>query len=197
VASKSSEETPRLRGILERAAKLICANGYEATSMQQIADACGLTKAGLYHHITTKESLLMAIMTYGMDLFEERVLTPANAVADPMERLKVTMARNLDLVTDETSKSVTIILHEDHSLTGDAQREINARKKKYVRFLEDAFKAAIERGQVREVDPTLAAFSMLGTMLWTYKWYRPGGAMNPEKLSAGMIDMFFRGVLPS
>jgi AcrR family transcriptional regulator len=186
-----------LRGILERAAKLICEKGYEATSMQQIAEACGLTKAGLYHHITTKESLLLAIMTYGMDLFEERVLAPASEVADPLERLRITMAKNLELVTDETSKSVTIILHEDHSLSGDAHRAINARKKKYVRFLEDAFKAGMARGQLRTVDPKLAAFSMLGTMLWTYKWYRPDGALDREKLSEGMIDMFFRGLLPS
>lgn len=191
-----SEETPRLRGILERAARLICDHGYEATSMQQIADACGLTKAGLYHHITTKESLLMAIMTYGMDLFEEQVMDKVSGIADPLDRLKATMTRNLELVTNEEHKAVTIILHEDHSLTGDAQREINARKKKYVRFLEDAFKAGIASGQIRAVDPTLAAFSMLGTMLWTYKWYRPSGTLEPTKLTDGMIDIFFRGLVP-
>ena len=196
MVSRISEDTPRLPAILKEAARLICAHGYEATSMQQIADACGLTKAGLYHHITTKESLLLAIMTYGMDLFEEVVLSKAELVADPLERLKVTMAKNLELVTDETSKSVTIILHEDRTLTGEARKAINARKKKYVRFLEDAFRAAIERGQIRPVDPTIASFSLLGAVLWTFKWYRPDGALDREKLSAGMIDQFFHGLVP-
>ena len=175
---------------------MICAHGYEATSMQQIADACGLTKAGLYHHITTKESLLLAIMTYGMDLFEEVVLSKAELVSDPLERLKVTMAKNLELVTDETSKSVTIILHEDRTLTGEARTAINSRKKRYVRFLEDAFRAAMERGQIRPVDPTIASFSLLGAVLWTFKWYRPDGALDRDKLSAGMIDQFFNGLVP-
>ncbi|HEU4735190.1 MAG TPA: helix-turn-helix domain-containing protein, partial [Kofleriaceae bacterium] len=64
----------RYREILERAARLIFESGYDATSMQDIAEACGLTKAGLYHHIKTKEALLLAIMHYGMDMFEDMVL---------------------------------------------------------------------------------------------------------------------------
>jgi AcrR family transcriptional regulator len=189
-------ESPRYRSILERAARLIFQGGFEATSMQQIAEACGLTKAGLYHHVRTKEAILLAIMHYGMDLFEERVLDPVKAIADPLERLRQTMARNVALVTEDASKEVTIILHEHQTLTGVAQSEINGRKKRYVRFLESTFREAIERGQIRPVDPTLAAFSFLGTVLWTYKWYRADGALDPGQLADGMIDLFFAGLLP-
>ena len=64
----------RHRFILETAARLICEKGYEAASIQDIADAADLTKAGLYHHIRSKEHLLLDIQNYGMDVFEERVL---------------------------------------------------------------------------------------------------------------------------
>jgi AcrR family transcriptional regulator len=183
------------RRILERAARLIYQQGYEATSMQEIAEACGLTKAGLYHHIETKESLLVAIMSYGMDLFEERVLDRVKDIADPLERLRTTMARNVDLVTNDESKEVTIILHEHQTLTGKSQKAINARKKRYVRFLEDAFREAMARGQIRTIDPTLDAFSFLGTVLWTYKWYRADGRLTPAQLADGIIDLFFRGLI--
>ena len=164
--------------------------------MQEIAVACGLTKAGLYHHVKTKEALLFAIMQYGMDLFEELVLARVAGIADPLERLRATMARNVELVTQDSSKEVTIILHEHQTLTGAAQREINARKKQYVRFLESSFREAIERRQIRPVDPTLAAFSFLGVVLWTYKWYRANGRLSPTQLADGMIDLFFEGLLP-
>lgn len=189
-------DNERFRRILERAARVICQQGFEATSMQEIAIACGLTKAGLYHHVKTKDALLFAIMQYGMDLFEEVVLARVEGIADPLERLRATMARNIELVTQDSSKEVTIILHEHQTLTGAAQREINARKKRYVRFLEDSFRDAIERRQIRPVDPTLAAFSFLGVVLWTYKWYRAKGRLSPEQLAGGMIDMFFEGLLP-
>lgn len=164
--------------------------------MQEIADACGLTKAGLYHHIKTKEALLLAIMHYGMDLFEDMVLAKVSDIADPVARLRACMAHNLALVTQDSSKEVTIILHEHQTLTGVAKQEINTRKKRYVQFLEAGFRDAIARGQVRAVDPTLAAFSFLGVVLWTYKWYRADGKLGPRQLSDGMIDLFFEGLMP-
>jgi AcrR family transcriptional regulator len=186
----------RYHEILESAARLIFQSGYEATSMQEIAEACGLTKAGLYHHIKTKEALLLAIMHYGMDLFDDMVLAKVSDIADPVARLRECMARNITLVTLDSSKEVTIILHEHQTLTGAARQEINTRKKRYVRFLESAFREAIERGQIRAVDPTLAAFSFLGVVLWIYKWYRADGKLGPRQLSDGMIDLFFEGLMP-
>ncbi len=162
--------------------------------MQDIADACGLTKAGLYHHVATKEALLVAIMEYGMDLFEEMVLARVEHITDPLQRLRRTMACNIDLVTQDASKEVTIILHEHQTLTGPAQKKINARKKRYVRFLEASFRDAMAAGQIRTVDPTLASFALLGTVLWTYKWYRPDGRLSPQQLADGMIDLFFGGL---
>jgi TetR/AcrR family transcriptional regulator, cholesterol catabolism regulator len=187
----------RYHEILEGAARLIHQRGYEATSMQEIAEACGLTKAGLYHHIKTKEALLLAIMHYGMDVFEEEVLAKVADIADPVARLRECMARNVALVTAESSsKEVSIILHEHQTLTGTAREEINTRKKRYVRFLESAFREAGERGQIRVVEPTLAAFSFLGTVLWTYKWFQPGGKLTARQLADGMIDLFFEGLMP-
>jgi AcrR family transcriptional regulator len=164
--------------------------------MQEIAEACGLTKAGLYHHIKTKEALLLAIMHYGMDMFEDMVLAKCADIADPVARLRECMARNIALVTQDASKEVTIILHEHQTLTGASGQEINTRKKRYVRFLEAAFREASERGQIRPVDPTLAAFSFLGMVLWTYKWFRADGRLQPRDLSDGMIDLIFEGLMP-
>ena len=74
-ASIGDDAQQRYQAILESAARVICARGYDGASMQEIAEACGMTKAGLYHHIETKEKLLLAIMNYGMDLFEKQVIS--------------------------------------------------------------------------------------------------------------------------
>jgi AcrR family transcriptional regulator len=192
----NADDSQRFQAILESAARVICARGYDGASMQEIAEACGMTKAGLYHHIETKEKLLLAIMNYGMDLFEEQVIAKVIDIADPVERLKACMAKNIKLVTSGSSKEVTIILHEHNTLTGHAGREINARKKKYVRFLESAIAEAIRRGQIRRVDSTLAAFAFLGSVLWTYKWFRHDGVLSEEQVAGGMVDLFFRGLMP-
>jgi AcrR family transcriptional regulator len=184
----------RRRAILETAARLICDSGYDGTSIQDIAQACRLTKAGLYYYVESKEALLSQIMAYGMDLFEEQVLEQVAGIADPVLRLKTCMAKNITLVTRGWSKEITIILHEHATLRGAAGKEINVRKKKYVRFLEHSFEEAIEAGLIRPVNPKIAAFAMLGMVLWIYKWFRPAGALSDEELAAGMVDLFFSGL---
>jgi len=192
--ARTESAKDRHRKILETAARLICEKGYEGTSIQDIADACQLTKAGLYHHIRSKEHLLLEIQNYGMDVFEEQVLSQVVAVADPVERLRACMEKNILLVTQGWSKEVTIILHEHATLTGEARGQINARKKRYVRFLESSFAEAIRLGRIRPVNPKVAAFSFLGMVLWIYKWFRPEGPITPHALSQEMQDLFFGGL---
>ena len=191
------EEGARYRQILETAARLICERGYEGTSMQEIAAACRMTKAGLYHHIQNKEQLLFAIMNYGMDVFEEQVLSKVTSIEDPVERLRECMRLNITLVTRGWSKEVTIILHEHATLTGESREFIDGRKKRYVRFLEDSFAEAVRLGRIRPVNPSVAAFSFLGMVLWIYKWFKPDGRLSEEALIDGMLDLLFGGLVPA
>ena len=202
MARSTASQTPetadpkqRRRAILETAARVICERGYEGASIQDIADACSLTKAGLYHHIRSKEHLLLEIMNYGMDVFEEQVLHQVLAIADPLERLKTCMAKNILLVTRGWSKEITIILHEHATLTGEARAQINARKKRYVRFLEGSFAEAVRAGRLRPVHPKVAAFAFLGMVLWIYKWFKPDGAVKEDELVHEMQELFFGGML--
>jgi AcrR family transcriptional regulator len=184
----------RRQVILETAARVICEKGYEGAGVQDIADACGLTKAGLYHHIRSKEHLLLEIMNYGMDVFEEHVLAPVMPIRDPLERLKACLEKNVLLMTQERSKEVTIILHEHATLRGEARSQINARKKRYVRFLESSFAEAAREGLIRPVHPKVAAFAFLGMVLWIYKWYRPDGQIREDQLVREMQNLFFGGL---
>jgi AcrR family transcriptional regulator len=188
------DDGDRYRAILETAARLICERGYEGTSMQEIAAACRLTKAGLYHYIQNKEQLLFAIMSYGMDLFEGQVLAKVRDIEDPVERLRSCMRRNIELVTRGASKEVIIILHEHATLTGEAREYIDQRKKQYVRFIESAFSEAVKLGRMRALDPTIVAFSFLGMVLWVYKWFKPDGRLTAAQISDGMLDLFFAGL---
>ncbi len=186
----------RHREILEIAARMICEKGYEGASIQQIAHACGLTKAGLYYHIGSKQHLLVEIMHYGMDIFEERVLSQVEPITDPLERLRTSMAKNVLMVTRDRNKEITIILHEHATLTGEELDRINTRKKRYVRFLERSFSEAIATGQIRRVDPKVATFAFLGAVNWIYKWFQPDGHITEEQLVRGMQDVFFGGLEP-
>ncbi|WP_375771788.1 TetR/AcrR family transcriptional regulator [Archangium gephyra] len=194
-SGRRQDDGERYRAILETAARLICERGYEGTSMQEIAAACRMTKAGLYHHVQNKEQLLFDIMGYGMDAFEQQVLEKVRGMPDPVERLRECMRLNIHLVTGGCSKEVIIILHEHATLTGEARAFIDGRKKRYVRFLEDSFSEAVRMGRIRTVQPTVAAFSFLGMVLWIYKWFQPDGRLSAEQVSNEMVELLFAGLV--
>ncbi|MFY0579638.1 TetR/AcrR family transcriptional regulator [Cystobacter fuscus] len=197
-SGRKQEDGERYQAILETAARLICERGYEGTSMQEIAAACHMTKAGLYHHVQNKEQLLSDVMSYGMSAFEQEVLEKVRGLADPVERLRECMRLNIHLVTGVTggcSKEVIIILHEHNTLTGEARASIDGRKKRYVRFLEDSFAEAMRLGRIRAVQPTVAAFSFLGMILWIYKWFQPGGRLTATQVADDMVDLLFTGLV--
>jgi len=189
------ERPARQTQILETAARIFCEKGFDKASMGDIADAMRLTKAGLYHHIRSKEQLLYEIMAYGMDLFEQKVLDRVTAIDDPLERLRATFRAHVLLVTRDRPKEITVILHESNALKGRYRDRINARKKRYVRFLEKTFRELVRSGAARRVDPSLAAFAMLGMINWIYQWYRPGGRLDETALAETLSDLFLGGVL--
>src|SRR5215471_20432233 len=87
-SATASNEPDRLDEIYRAAAQIICEKGYDATSMNDIAEAVGITKSGLYHHVSGKRNLLFNIMNFGMDSLEEEVIIPSLATEDAELRIR-------------------------------------------------------------------------------------------------------------
>src|ERR1043166_8535052 len=122
----------KLREICRVAARVFYEKGYDGASMQDIAKAVHLTKAGLYHHVESKDRLLYEIMNYGMDILDETVLKKVRTLSDAREKLQQTIIGHIDLIVRSRDLEITVILHENRSLTGALRRKINSRKRDYI-----------------------------------------------------------------
>lgn len=181
--------------VYEVAAEVLHEKGYDNTSMSDLAAAVGLTKAGLYHHITSKERLLHTILDYGLDLTESYVVEPLRTISDPLERLKTMIERHLKLILEERNREVTGLLHECKTLSRADQARINRRKKKYVRMTTQLIRDVMRKYKGARVDPKLAAFALLGMLNWTYQWYKPAGSFTCKDLVKGFQRLFVNGIL--
>src|SRR5438067_13555602 len=180
--------------ILRAAARLFQQQGYDATSMNDVAAALKLSKGGLYHHFQSKEEILFDLMNHAMDITEERVINPVKAVADPEERLRTVIRRHIAVVLSERDREITVMLHENHPLSPTLRKRINSRKKDYVHFLENLISEVQRaRGSSGTVTPRAAAFALLGMINWIYQWYRPEGSLQEENLAKQYTEIFFHG----
>jgi AcrR family transcriptional regulator len=180
--------------ILRTAARLFQEQGYDGTSMNDVAAALKLSKGGLYHHFQSKDEILFDLMSHAMDITEERVIAPAKMIADPEERLRTVIQRHIAVVLSEREREITVMLHENHPLSPAFRKRINARKKDYVHFLENLV-AEVQRQRKSKgpVTPRAAAFALLGMINWIYQWYQPKGSLQEESLAQQYTEIFFQG----
>jgi AcrR family transcriptional regulator len=163
--------------------------------MNDVAAALKLSKGGLYHHFQSKDEMLFHIMSHAMDITEERVIKAVrNIQGNPEERLRTLIRLHIEVVLSVRDREVTVMLHENHPLPPSLRKQINARKKDYIHFVEgligDVQKA---RGAKGTVSPRAGALALLGMINWIYQWYKPEGRLQAQDLVPQYTDLFFSG----
>jgi AcrR family transcriptional regulator len=199
-ATVEPRQEPR-QEILRTAARLFQQQGYDATSMNDVAAALKLSKGGLYHHFQSKDEILFHIMSHAMEITEERVINVVRriegaSVAGAEERLRTLIRLHIQVVLSPEDREITVMLHENHPLPPALRRKINGRKKDYVHFVENLVAdVQRKRGSPPSVTPRAAAFALVGMINWIYQWYKPDGPLNGEALVEQYTDIFFRGAV--
>ena len=178
--------------ILARAAELFAKRGYPSTSMNQVAEACHLSKATLYHYYRDKYALLVSIA-------EGHVSRLAAFVEDEQA---------LALAGEERLRHFINRIVEEYSGAQDAHRVLT----EDVRFLEPDDRerilnkerqvvAAFSRA-VTEMRPELASahlakpltMLLFGMVNWMFTWIRPDGALNHAAMGPIVADLFLGGI---
>ncbi len=180
--------------ILRTAARLFQQQGYDATSMNDVAAALKLSKGGLYHHFQSKDEILFNLMDHAMEITQERVINPVRAISDPEEAIRTLIRLHIEVVLSLRDREITVMLHENHPLPPTLRRRINTRKKEYIHFVENLVAEAQKKRQLKgTVSPRAAAFALLGMINWIYQWYSPEGALQGDDLARQYTEIFFAG----
>ncbi len=176
------------------AAQIFFKKGYNATSLNDIADEFNITKAGLYYYVESKQDLLYRIITLGLDNVKNEVLEPARKINDPEERLRFIILNHSRLCAGG-NHAVIIISHEDNELSFHQREETLKRRRDYFDFIRDTLVELQEQGKIKEIELTTATFTILGMIIWLSRWYSPNGKMSVEKVCEEICGMAMRGIL--
>jgi len=170
--------------------------GFHGTTMQRIADAVGLQKGSLYHHITSKEELLHEVVIAGLTQLGDRLETVVNSSLDPAEKLRQLIETHIHYAA-ENLDIATVVLFEHRAMLG-----FPALRDEYVArrdFFESQFRRAIQEGvnggEFSLVDVPIVAQALLGAHNWLVMWYRPEGRLSPQEIATIIADTFLRGLL--
>jgi TetR/AcrR family transcriptional regulator, cholesterol catabolism regulator len=192
--SPKKESRGRSREIYRAAAEVFVVKGFDGTSMNDIARAVDLTKAGLYHYISGKQDLLHAIMDFAMDTIETEVIEPCCAIDDPEQRLRTILANHINLLTKHGTH-VSILTDEVSALVPAHREHIIGRKRAYLEFLRETLQEMKDAGRMRDLNMNIAALNILSTVVGMARWYNPDGGLTIEEVKEQTIELVLGGVL--
>ena len=180
--------------ILEAAAQVFRKKGFHGASMANIAEAVNLQKASLYHHVTSKQEILLELLDRALELLLERI-SPIAAQSIPAdERLRLMIREYLQILAENTDLSA-VLLFEHRSLEGKQHARHVPNRDKFESLWRDVLAEGVRSKRFVCEDVALAARAILGIMNWTITWYRPNGDLTIKQIADQYSNLLLNGLL--
>ena len=180
--------------ILDAAAQVIRIKGFHAASMADIAEAVNLQKASLYHHVSSKQEILLALLDRALEMLTARISPIVSQPIPADEKLRQMIRVYLQSLAENPDLS-SVLLFEHRSL----DRKSHARHVPNRDTFESLWHAVVREGVHEKIfagsDTGLAVRGLMGILNWTLTWYRPDGHLSIEKIADDYADLFFNGLL--
>lgn len=181
--------------ILACATRVFCEKGYEGASIRDISRRSGVSLAGLYYYVESKEKLLYLIQKHCFSTLLSRLQQElAPAPHDPETRLRVLIRNHLRYFL-QNPEAMKVLSHESDSLTRPYARQVAEIKRAYYRLCRSILEGLKRRHHLKQLNTRLAVMGLFGMMNWIYTWYNPRLDPDADGLADHLATLFFQGVL--
>ncbi|MGH2557455.1 MAG: TetR/AcrR family transcriptional regulator, partial [Thermomicrobiales bacterium] len=179
--------------IMRSATGLFLARGFADVSMQEVADAVGMTKAALYYHFSDKEDLFAEVAGAELERIFRGIAERLSLEASFRDQLEG-IARFL---LETGGGNLGRLLNDlDHAIDSERAETVRERARTPHGAVLSAFEAAVERGEVRPVDLTIAISLFYSMIFGQIRRAAKGQAAtaDPATLAAAIADMTLNGI---
>lgn len=182
----------RRREILAAASRVFRRKGFAGTGMRDVAAELGMTAGNLYYYFAGKEAILAFCQQATLDdlLAAAAEIAALDLPAD--ERLARLVAAHVTCLNETWPGSLAHL--EIEALAPEHCAPLAAKRRRYERTIADLVAEGIARGELREVDPRLAALALLGALNWTVKWFSPAGPLGAAEVGEAFARLFLDGL---
>ncbi|MBL8509271.1 TetR/AcrR family transcriptional regulator [Chitinimonas viridis] len=187
----TQEEKTRRAELIAAASRLFKEQGYERTTVRDLAQAVGMQSGSLFYHFRTKEEMLVAVMAAGIGDLTDRLEEALGQAKTPMDKLRTVCRVHLDTLLGDDKGALSVLLYEWPSLSDKARAELIKLRDSYERDWQQVLDEAAAAGLVHE-DTRLLRKVLLGGLHWTIMWYRPEGGGTPSDLADRILELIIR-----
>lgn len=180
--------------ILAAAKRLFMEQGFHGIAMRQIAEAVGVTKAALYYHFHDKEDLFVAIVESYLLGLSHLIDTTAAGHTSIRAQICAIVQRILSQPLEQRS-ILRLTSQELSNVSAETRRRfLSMYHEQFIGRITALLQAGIESGELRNVDPLLATWTLLGMMYPYFHASPPVGISPSTDQIAQILDIFFDGL---
>ena len=180
--------------ILEAAAQVFRQKGFHGASMNDIADATSLKKASLYHHVSSKQEILLEILDRALQLLLDRISSITNRNIPADKKLRLMVQEYLQILVDNIDLA-SVLLFEHRSLERRQHARHVPNRDKFEQLWKDVIAEGVSARLFACANPALTARALLGQLNWTITWFRADGELSIEQIADQYSDLLLNGLL--
>lgn len=190
--TRATDYDDKRRGILSRSARLFAEHGYTGTSITMIADACGVSKALMYHYYPSKDAVLFDLLEDHLQHLVTVVDAAAQSESDPSDRLFAISAALLEAYRGADAEH-QVQISSLKLLPPEQQETLKALERKLVVSMSDAIAAAIPAAAAKPDLLKPLTMSLFGMLNWHYLWFREGKGLSRETYAKMVTTLMIAG----
>ena len=172
------EQQRRRKEIFDASAHLFLENGFNETSMREIANAAGIGKSTLYDYFKTKDDIMVSYFENELEQITERAQTVMEQKLNVTEKLRKIMQMHLEYLVDNKNFYLKLSI-EAQRLSIESQQRIQTRRYAYQDMLRDLDRG---RDQIGRISPCQSTFGSPQYLHATYPWQcSPPALLEPLK----------------
>lgn len=189
--SKISE--PTRDGIVAAAAEIFGQRGFGASSVDDVAQLAGITKATVYYHFSSKEELYAAVRVALLDQSTAQARESVQEYPEPLSALVHLVELTISMTLDRNRKYM--FFHEIIPIANDVRDAISRAQRDYAVLLEEAVESGQRANVLRPGSPRIIVSILLGAIARTTNWYNDAGELPPNEFSELLCSMLLNGVV--
>src|SRR5512141_506335 len=180
--------------ILDAAAQAFRKKGFHGASMADIAASANLRKASLYHHVASKQDILLELLEQALTTLENQISMVSSQALPADQKLRQMIRAYLQALAEYPDLS-SVLLFEHRSL----DKRAHARHVPHRDRFEGLWRDVVNEGRRTKLfdcpDAGIAVRALMGTMNWTLTWFRPDGPLTITKIADEYADLFLNGLM--
>ena len=181
------DDSPRGR-VLRAAAHLFRTQGYERTTVRDLAKIVGIQSGSLFHHFKTKEDILRAVMEEAILYNFARMEDAVAQGKTPREQLLGLIRAELESINGDTSDAMSVLVYEWNALSAGNQQHLLDMRARYEALWLAVLEDAQQQGLLRH-DAFVWRRLLSGAIGWTGMWYKRNGPLSLDEVAEMTLEM--------